>query len=74
MFASLFHEYGFHIVPFDETLFISMLQGPNSISSPMEDEQPGPIKQISISESLYYALHTTLTSIDPHHDIVCMAE
>jgi hypothetical protein len=28
MLASLFHEYGFHIVPFEEMFFMSILQGP----------------------------------------------
>ncbi len=42
MFASLFQECGFHKVPLDEEFSISMLHGPSSISSPMEDEQPGP--------------------------------
>ena len=28
MLASLFHEYGFQVVPLEEAFFMSMLQGP----------------------------------------------
>lgn len=31
MLASAFHEYGFHVVPLEETFFISILQGPTII-------------------------------------------
>lgn len=42
MLASAFQEYGFHTVPLVDLFCVSMLQGPSSMSRPMEDEQPGP--------------------------------
>lgn len=71
MFASLFQECGFHKVPLDEEFFISMLHGPSSISSPMEDEQPGPEhRKSSAGHVAYLASLYHFTSIDPHHYVV----
>lgn len=74
MFASLFQEYGFHTVPFDETFFMSILHGPSSMSNPIADEQPGPrsVNNVSCHEKPHVC--SILTSINPHHHVVWSIE